>query len=79
MHSLNFKGIFYPKDAELLVRKSEFLQTTQKIYSVRWQVASLIEFLVKLEVFGNESINVRTVRIGLPLGLATAPVCLPAH
>ena len=51
MHLLNFKKIFHPDDAKISVRKSGFLQTTQKTYSVRWQAPSRVEFLLKLEDF----------------------------
>ena len=53
MHSLNFKRIFHMEDAEIEVRKSGFFQTTQKTYSVRWQAASRVKSLVKLEDFGH--------------------------
>ena len=88
----NFNEIYFPKIAEIQVRKSGFLQITQKTYSVRWQALSRDAFLVKYEDFNYENwfhwTNPRALRaLGIPgspegpsgLRARTAPVRLPAH
>ena len=52
----NFNEIYFPKIAEIQVRKSGFLQTTQKTYNynVRWQALSWDAFLVKDGDFKHE-------------------------
>ena len=51
----NFNEIYFPAIAEIQVRKSGFLQITQKTYSVRWQALSRDAFLVKDGDFKHEN------------------------